>query len=131
MKDLASARTLARALVRVGSGAGKRVVGLLTDMSAPLGLTIGNALETREAIEVLQGGGPADTREITLALGAEMLVLGKGRPGRRRLREGSSRKRSTTARGSRSWRRWSGRTAATRRSCTIRSGCRARASGSR
>ncbi|MEZ4228297.1 MAG: thymidine phosphorylase [Polyangiaceae bacterium] len=76
MKDLDSARHLAKALVRVGRGAGKRVVALLTDMSAPIGDTIGNALETREAIEVLHGRGPADTVELTLALGAEMLVLG-------------------------------------------------------
>lgn len=75
MKDIGSARELARALVRVGRGAGKQVRALITDMSTPLGRTIGNALETREAIEVLQGGGPADTRRLTLALGAEMLIL--------------------------------------------------------
>ena len=77
MKDLKSARALARALVRVGSSAGKRVVALLTDMSAPIGRTIGNGLETREAIEILRDSGPADTRELTLTLGAEMLLLGK------------------------------------------------------
>jgi pyrimidine-nucleoside phosphorylase len=76
MKDLESARALAKALVRVGSRAGKRVVALLTDMSAPLGRTIGNALETREALDVLHGKGPADVRELTLTLGAEMLLLG-------------------------------------------------------
>jgi pyrimidine-nucleoside phosphorylase len=77
MKDAKSARALAHALVRVGNGAGKRVVALLTDMSAPIGRSIGNALETREAIEVLNNAGPTDTRELTLTLGAEMLVLGK------------------------------------------------------
>jgi len=77
MKDVRSARVLARALVRVGRSAGKRVVALLTEMSSPIGRTIGNGLETREAIEILQGAGPADTRELTLVLGAEMLVLGK------------------------------------------------------
>jgi pyrimidine-nucleoside phosphorylase len=77
MKDFASARTLARALVRVGTRAGKRVVALLTDMNVPIGRTIGNALETREAIDVLRGVGPADTTELTLALGAEMLLLGR------------------------------------------------------
>jgi pyrimidine-nucleoside phosphorylase len=77
MKDLKSARALARALVRVGKSAGKRVVALLTDMSAPIGRSIGNGLETREAIEILHNSGPADTRELTLTLGAEMLVLGK------------------------------------------------------
>ncbi|RYG65000.1 thymidine phosphorylase, partial [bacterium] len=77
MKDEARARALAEALVRVGTQAGKRVVGLLTDMDTPLGLAIGNAHETREAIEVLHGKGPADLVACTMALGAEMLVLGK------------------------------------------------------
>ncbi|HYQ25638.1 MAG TPA: thymidine phosphorylase, partial [Polyangiaceae bacterium] len=77
MKDLDSARALARALVRVGTAAGKRVVALLTAMDCPIGRTIGNGLETREAIEILQNAGPADTRELTLTLGAEMLLLGK------------------------------------------------------
>jgi pyrimidine-nucleoside phosphorylase len=77
MKDLQSARALAKALVSVGQGAGKRVSALITDMSAPIGRSIGNALETREAIEILQNRGPTDTRELTLELGAEMLVLGK------------------------------------------------------
>ncbi|MCS6901835.1 MAG: thymidine phosphorylase [Myxococcales bacterium] len=76
MKDVDRARELAEALVRVGTRAGKRVVALLTDMSVPLGCTIGNALETREAIEVLHGRGPDDLVACTLALGAEMLVLG-------------------------------------------------------
>jgi pyrimidine-nucleoside phosphorylase len=76
MKTEADARALAEALVRVGTAAGKKVVALLTDMSAPLGREIGNASETREAIEVLHGRGPADLVECTLALGAEMLVLG-------------------------------------------------------
>ena len=76
MKTEADARTLAEALVRVGTAAGKRVVALLTDMDAPLGLMVGNALETREAIDVLHGGGPTDLVECTLALGAEMLMLG-------------------------------------------------------
>ena len=76
MKTEAAARALAEALVRVGTAAGKRVVALLTDMSAPLGRTVGNAIETREAIEVLHGRGPADLVECTLALGSEMLRLG-------------------------------------------------------
>jgi pyrimidine-nucleoside phosphorylase len=80
MKDADRARELAEALVRVGTKAGKRVVALLTDMSAPLGLTIGNALETREAIEVLHGRGPEDLVACTLALGAEMLILGGRAP---------------------------------------------------
>lgn len=76
MKDLDRARELAEALVRVGTRAGKNVVALLTDMSAPLGRTIGNALETREAIDVLHDKGPEDLVACTLALGAEMLILG-------------------------------------------------------
>ncbi len=78
MKTLADAQKLATALVRVGTDAGKRVSALLTAMDEPLGLTIGNALETREAIEVLHGAGPADVVECTLALGAEMLRHGRG-----------------------------------------------------
>ena len=76
MKTEADAYLLADALVRVGERAGKRVVALLTDMDAPLGRAVGNALETREALDVLGGGGPADLVECTLRLGAEMLVLG-------------------------------------------------------
>jgi pyrimidine-nucleoside phosphorylase len=78
MKNLEDARKLATALVRVGQDAGKRVSALLTAMDEPLGRTIGNALETREALEVLHGGGPADVVECTLALGAEMLRHGLG-----------------------------------------------------
>lgn len=76
MKTRPQARALAKALVSVGQRAGKRVSALITDMSAPIGRTIGNALETREAIEILHDAGPPDTRALTLALGAEMLVLG-------------------------------------------------------
>jgi len=88
MKDLASARELGRTLVRVGSRAGKKVVALITDMSTPIGNSIGNALETREALAVLHGKGPADTRELTLALGVEMLSVAgvaKSAAARRRL----------------------------------------------
>ncbi|HEY8074791.1 MAG TPA: thymidine phosphorylase [Labilithrix sp.] len=76
MKDPEHARALAKALVRVGTRAGKKVVAVLTRMDAPLGRAVGNATETREALEVLHGGGPADLVECTLVLGAEMLVLG-------------------------------------------------------
>jgi pyrimidine-nucleoside phosphorylase len=77
MKDEASARKLAESLVRVGTGAGLDVKAYLTHMNHPLGTTIGNALEIRESIEILRGEGPADSTELTMALGAEMLVLGK------------------------------------------------------
>ncbi|MGH7270838.1 MAG: thymidine phosphorylase, partial [Polyangiaceae bacterium] len=76
MKDGASARVLAEALVRVGTRSGKRVSALLTDMEAPLGAAVGNAVETREALDVLAGGGPADVVECTMLLGVEMLKLG-------------------------------------------------------
>lgn len=75
MRELGSARELARALVRGARRAGLRTTALVTDMNEPTGKTIGNALEVREAIDVLHGKGPADTRELTLALGAEMLRL--------------------------------------------------------
>ncbi len=75
MKDLVAARALAGSLVRVGTLAGKRVVALLTDMEAPLGVAVGNAVETQEALEILAGSGPADVLECTLKLGAEMLLL--------------------------------------------------------
>src|SRR5690606_6530253 len=77
MKTLDAARELARSLVRVGTLAKKKVTAVLTSMESPLGRTIGNALETREALEVLHGGGPEDLREITFVLGAEMMRLAK------------------------------------------------------
>jgi pyrimidine-nucleoside phosphorylase len=70
------AAELARAMQAIGRAAGKRVTAVLTRMDAPIGRTIGNALEVRETIETLRGGGPADTRELTIELGAEMLALG-------------------------------------------------------
>ncbi len=76
MKDEEHARALALALVRVATRAGKKAVALLTDMEAPLGCAVGNALETREALDVLAGGGPADVVECTLRLGEEMLLAG-------------------------------------------------------
>ncbi|MGH3417439.1 MAG: thymidine phosphorylase, partial [Actinocrinis sp.] len=61
-------------MVALGTDHGVRTVALLTDMSVPLGLTAGNALEVRESVEVLAGGGPADVVELTLALAREMLA---------------------------------------------------------
>ncbi|MCL2823640.1 MAG: thymidine phosphorylase [Polyangiaceae bacterium] len=77
MKNLEAARKLASALVRVGTQAGRKVVAVLTRMDAPLGRTIGNALETREAIDILFGRAPEDVTECTYALCAEMLVLAR------------------------------------------------------
>ncbi len=73
------ARELARVMVELGADAGLETTVLLTDMDTPLGRTIGNANEVREAEEVLAGGGPADVIELTLALGREMAAAA-GRP---------------------------------------------------
>ena len=79
MKELSKARELAEVLVQLGKDAGVKTSALLTDMSTPLGLKIGNALEVEESVEVLSGGGPADVVEITIALATEMLSLA-GKP---------------------------------------------------
>ncbi|MCY0925995.1 thymidine phosphorylase [Streptomyces sp. H27-H1] len=73
MKNIEDARELARTMVGLGTDSGVKTVALLTDMSTPLGLTAGNALEIRESVEVLAGGGPSDVVELTLALAREML----------------------------------------------------------
>ena len=74
MKNVDDARSLARAMVELGTAHGVRTSALLTDMSTPLGRTAGNALEVTESLEVLAGGGPADVVELTLALAREMLT---------------------------------------------------------
>ena len=74
MKDVDQARELARTMVALGTDAGVNTVALLTNMQTPLGLTAGNALEVRESVEVLAGGGPADVVELTVALAREMLA---------------------------------------------------------
>lgn len=76
MKDIDSARELARTMVDLGSDAGLPTSALLTDMSTPLGRTAGNALEVTESLEVLAGGGPQDVVELTVALAREMLAAG-------------------------------------------------------
>jgi pyrimidine-nucleoside phosphorylase len=77
MKSLADARALAASIVSVGSAAGLAVTAVLTRMDAPLGRAIGNALETREALELLHGRAPDDLLQCTLALGQEMLLACK------------------------------------------------------
>ena len=77
MKDLASARQLARAMVSIGVAHGLAVTCELTDMEQPLGRTVGNSLEIAEAIATLRGDGPADLVPLTRAAGAEMLVRGR------------------------------------------------------
>lgn len=67
---------LAQSMIALGARHGCPVVALLTNMDSPLGVACGNANEVEESIDALKGGGPADLRELTLRLGAEMLVLG-------------------------------------------------------
>ena len=76
MKDEASARTLAKTMVGIGSAHGTTTVAYLTRMDEPLGSEVGNASEIVESIAVLRGEGPADLTEVTMVLAAEMLVLG-------------------------------------------------------
>ena len=75
LPDLASARQLAETMVGLGSAHGVKTTALLTDMDTPLGRTAGNGLEVAEAVDCLNGGGPSDLREVTLALVGEMLSL--------------------------------------------------------
>ena len=75
MKNIDRARELATVMVQLGQDAGVNTSALLTDMSTPLGLEIGNALEVKESVEVLAGGGPADVVELTVELAREMLRL--------------------------------------------------------
>jgi thymidine phosphorylase len=73
MKTVEQARELATTMVAIGNDAGVTTRALLTDMNIPLGRTAGNALEVRESLEVLAGGGPADVIELTVTLAREML----------------------------------------------------------
>ncbi len=75
MKNLEQARELARTMVDLGTDAGVKTFAYLTDMSTPLGLKVGNALEVEESVEVLAGGGPADVVELTCALARKMLEM--------------------------------------------------------
>jgi pyrimidine-nucleoside phosphorylase len=76
MKTLDEAQALAETMIRLGRERGCPTVALLTAMDRPLGWVCGNGLETAEAIEVLRGAGPDDVRDLVVALGVEMLVLG-------------------------------------------------------
>ena len=73
-------KRLARLLVEIARRAGRQAAALLTDMSQPLGDTVGNALEVREAVETLRGRGPHDLREVCVALGSELLVMSRQVP---------------------------------------------------
>lgn len=75
MKNIEKASDLANEMVKIGRGAGRKTVAVLTNMDEPLGLAIGNDLEVIEAIEILKGRGPKDLREICIALASEVLLL--------------------------------------------------------
>jgi pyrimidine-nucleoside phosphorylase len=75
MKTHAEARELAKIMVDIGNGAGKRTIALITGMDQPLGYAIGNTLEVKEAIAALKGQGAADLMEICIALAAYMILL--------------------------------------------------------
>ena len=77
METLSEAHQLADLMVKIGELAGRETICLLSDMNQPLGHAVGNALEVKEAIDTLKGGGPADFREHCLQISAHMLVVGK------------------------------------------------------
>ena len=77
MNTVAEGKELAERMVAIGRLSGRRVMAMLSDMNQPLGAAVGNALELREAIDTLHGGGPADFREHCLEAAARLLVLGK------------------------------------------------------
>ncbi len=80
MQSLDDARQLARTMVDIGARLGRYVVALLTDMDAPLGHAIGNALEVGEAVDTLAGRGPEDVRDLSVRIVAELLVLTGAEP---------------------------------------------------
>lgn len=75
MRDLDDARELAQTMIDIGRSMGRDVRALITDMDQPLGLTVGNALEVRESIEVMRGQGPTDVTDLTIELVTEMLDM--------------------------------------------------------
>ncbi len=76
MKTLEDAEALARSLVNTGTAMGKRIIGVITDMSEPLGRMVGNFFEIEETLDCLEGRGPQDLMEVTMRLTAWMLVAG-------------------------------------------------------
>lgn len=76
MKTLEDSKALAQAMVKIGNSVGRKTLAIISDMSQPLGYAIGNALEVKEAIEVLKGKGPSDLLELCYTLGSYMVFLG-------------------------------------------------------
>jgi pyrimidine-nucleoside phosphorylase len=77
MKTVEDAEQLAKIMIDIGSEMSRKIIAVITSMSEPLGFTIGNALEVKEAIDTLKGNGPEDLTELCLELGSHMLVLGE------------------------------------------------------
>ncbi|GIP00970.1 MULTISPECIES: pyrimidine-nucleoside phosphorylase [Paenibacillus] len=75
MKTVEDARELAHAMVSIGNNVGRKTMAVISDMSQPLGVAIGNSLEVQEAIDALRGEGPKDLEELCLALGRQMVFL--------------------------------------------------------
>ncbi|HHT9126623.1 MAG TPA: thymidine phosphorylase [Candidatus Brocadiia bacterium] len=75
MKEYDKAHSLAKAMIEIGKGMGKPTIALITDMNQPLGKMVGNATEIAECIDTLKGKGPPDLIELTILLGAYMLIL--------------------------------------------------------
>ena len=101
MKTLEDSRALARAMVSIGTRAGKPTAALITDMNRPLGMAVGNALEVEEACRVLCGEGPEDVRRLSIEVAAAMAWLAQKAPdmetartlAAEKLRDGSARER--------------------------------------
>ncbi len=91
MKTEKEARALGRLMVDIGRSHGRCVIGVLSDMDAPLGLAVGNALEVEEAVAVLKGGGPAPLRELSITLASAMAEAALG------LDRGTTRRRAECA----------------------------------
>ncbi|MHB0861126.1 pyrimidine-nucleoside phosphorylase [Paenibacillus sp. SEL3] len=75
MKTVDDAKALAHAMVSIGNNVGRKTMAVISDMSQPLGLAIGNSLEVKEAIDTLRGEGPKDLEELCMALGSQMVFL--------------------------------------------------------